>query len=208
MAKVAANNGEKGEKYHRILAAAQKIFAQNGFHNSKVAQIAKEANVADGTIYLYFHNKDDILISLFEDRMRMLIDVLRKELATIDSLADKIRAVIRLHFRLLREDPDLIEIITIELRQSTMFMKEYQNQQFRSYLQVLGDLLKEGKDQGLIRQDVSPGLMKRALFGMMDEISLLFVLSHKQNKYSIENVSEELSEFFLRGIWYDASELP
>ncbi len=208
MAKVAANNGEKGEKYHRILAAAQKIFAQNGFHNSKVAQIAKEANVADGTIYLYFHNKDDILISLFEDRMRMLIDVLRKELATIDSLADKIRAVIRLHFRLLREDPDLIEIITIELRQSTMFMKEYQNQQFRSYLQVLGDLLKEGKDQGLIRQDVSPGLMKRALFGMMDEISLLFVLSHKQNKYSIENVSEELSEFFLRGIWHDASELP
>ena len=208
MPRAAANQGEKGEKYYRILAAAQKIFAKNGFHNSKVAQIAKEANVADGTIYLYFHNKDDILISLFEDRMRMLIGVLRKELETIDNLADKIRAVIRLHFRLLREDPDLIEIITIELRQSTMFMKEYQNKQFHSYLQVLGDLLKEGKDLGLIRQDISPGLMKRALFGMMDEISVLFVLSNKHNKYSIEGVVNELSEFFLRGIWNDASQLP
>ena len=195
---------DKGEKYYRILDAAQKVFAENGFHSSKVSQIAKEAGIADGTIYLYFKNKDDILILLFEERMTMIIGMIEEAISATDDVAEKIRAFIKVHFKLIREQPDLMGIITLELRQSTKFMKDYKNEQFMRYLQLMGDILRNGKDAGLIRPNVSPGLMKRALFGMMDELGLFFILSDRP-KYELEEAFRELSEFFIRGIWNHGS---
>src|SRR5690554_6191558 len=116
------------EKRERILEGALRAFAKKGFYNTKVSEIASEAGVADGTIYLYFKNKDDLLISLFEDRMEWVIERLETELA--DSPGDvfeKLRQVVDMHFKLALEEPDLAEFITVELRQSAKFMKEYKN---------------------------------------------------------------------------------
>ena len=116
------------EKRVRILDAALKVFATRGFYNAKVSEVAREAGVADGTIYLYFESKDALLIALFEDRMQRIIARANDELARSEgSVLDKIRQAIALHLSLVVDDPDLAEFITVELRQSGKFIKEYDN---------------------------------------------------------------------------------
>ena len=193
-------NANNNDKHKRILQAAIRVFAENGFFNSKVAEIAKAANVADGTIYLYFKNKDDILISLFEDRMKVIIDRLSGQLKGVEDPLDRIRVFIRCHFQMVAEEPELAQVITVELRQSTKFMKEYDNKQFVHYLKILSDIIRDGKDRGLIRKDITPGIIGRALFGMLDELSLFHVLSARKRKYDLEKTSKEISEFFIRGL--------
>ena len=188
------------DKHRRILEAAIKVFARNGFYNSKVAEIAREADVADGTIYLYFKNKDDILISLFEDKMNEIIAQLNSRLEGMTDPIEKIRVYIRAHFEMVRDHHDLMEVITVELRQSAKFMKEYDNKQFMRYLNILSDIIREGKDSGLIRKDVSPRIIKRALFGIMDELSLYLVLSGPNRKYKLDQMTREVSDFFIRGL--------
>jgi len=195
-----ATGSKNSDKHKRILDAAISVFARNGFYNSKVAEIAKEAKVADGTIYLYFKNKDDILIKLFEDKMNEMIGALTTALEGVTDPIEKIRVYIRSHFAMVAANPDLMEVITVELRQSTKFMKEYANEQFNRYLKILSDMIREGKDKGLIRDDISPGIQKRALFGMMDELSLYLVLAGDKGKYDIEQMYKEASDSFIRGL--------
>ncbi|MFB6374312.1 MAG: TetR/AcrR family transcriptional regulator, partial [Bradymonadaceae bacterium] len=135
-----ATSGEDDEpdKRQRILEGALTAFAQKGFYNPKVSEIADEADVADGTIYLYFENKDDLLISLFEDRMEWIITRLQKELGEVEGgIVAKVRRFVELHFQLAVENPELAEFITVELRQSAKFIKEYDNPKFGDYLGIL-----------------------------------------------------------------------
>ena len=139
------------DKRERILSAALKVFADRGFYNAKVSEVAREAGVADGTIYLYFRNKDDLLISLFEDRMDYLITRLVEELERVGgSAVDRIRRMVFMHLSIAHESPDLAEFITVELRQSGKFIKDYENPKFLSYLKVLRDLVEEGQTLFLI----------------------------------------------------------
>src|SRR5438045_2956591 len=115
-----------GDKRERILAAAERVFARHGFFAAKVTDVAKDAGVADGTIYLYFKNKDDLLISLFEHRMTQVNATLRAAIADAPPL-DQLRAFIRTYLRLVADEPAAAEVLTIELRQSSKFMKEYDN---------------------------------------------------------------------------------
>jgi len=195
-----AMSAKTKDKYQRILDAAVKVFAQNGFYNSKVAEIAKEAKVADGTIYLYFKNKDDILIKLFEEKMNVIIAKLQEKLEGVSDPLEKIRIYIHSHFEMTAAHPDLMEVITVELRQSTKFMKEYDNKQFNRYLRALSDMIRDGKDAGLIRQDINPGIQKRALFGIMDELSLYLVLAGENAKYTVESMSKEVADSFILGL--------
>src|SRR5215468_5435012 len=128
-----------GDKRERILVAAERIFARRGFFASRVSEIAREAGVADGTIYLYFKSKDDLLISLFERRMGQVNDELRAAIAgaALDGEparpmrpTDQLHAFIRTYLRLISTEPTAAEVVTIELRQSSKFMKEYDNPQF------------------------------------------------------------------------------
>jgi TetR/AcrR family fatty acid metabolism transcriptional regulator len=195
-----AQTSKSNDKHERILQAAIRVFARNGFYNSKVAEIAKEAQVADGTIYLYFKNKDDILIKLFEAKMNDMILALEARLAGVEDPLEKIRIYIHSHFEMVKEHPDLMEVITVELRQSAKFMKDYNNKQFNRYLRILSDMIREGKDKGLIRADIRPGIFKRALFGMMDELSLYLVLAGSNAKYNVDLMSSQVSDFFLRAL--------
>jgi TetR/AcrR family fatty acid metabolism transcriptional regulator len=80
-----------GEKYEAIIDAAIRVIAENGYHNAQVSKIAREAKVADGTIYLYFENKDDMLISLFNEKMGAFIETVREAIARVDSAPDQLR---------------------------------------------------------------------------------------------------------------------
>src|SRR2546430_7033936 len=116
----------EGGKRSRILDAAVRVFAEKGFYGARVAEIAREAGVADGTIYLYFKSKDDLLISLFEDRMENVNQNLRDAIAAApaDDPIAKLRSAIRLHLVLVEKNQHLAEVLTVELRQSAKFMKE------------------------------------------------------------------------------------
>src|SRR5258706_10795473 len=107
-----------GDKRERILAAAELIFARHGFFAARVSEIAKEAGVADGTIYLYFKSKDDLLISLFESRMKQVNNQLRSAVAGRPP-AEQLRALIRAYLRMVSDEPAAVEVLTIELRQSS-----------------------------------------------------------------------------------------
>ena len=187
------------EKYHRIIEAATKVFAKNGFYQSKIAQIAKEAGVADGTIYIYFENKDDILISLFEEQMKVVLDNMALQVAKIDDPAEKLEKFASTHLGLIEMNKDMAEIIQVELRQSGKFMKEYKNERFMEYLDIIGDIIIEGQKSGIFKKDVIPGVAKRAFFGALDEVSRFWVLSSRR-QYDIRIVAKQISGYFLNGI--------
>ncbi len=189
------------EKRQRILAAALKVFAQRGFYNAKVSEVAREAQVADGTIYLYFKNKDDLLISLFEDRMDFLIHRLHEVLAQVDGPPlTRVQAVIRAHLQIAERWPDLAEFITVELRQSSKFVKEYENPKFSEYLKILRDLIAEGQKDGSIRSDLDSRLVARSIFGALDEALLTLVLAGRNCSETLARTATQLTALFCDGI--------
>jgi TetR/AcrR family fatty acid metabolism transcriptional regulator len=196
---VKKDNKRSSDKHRRIIEAAVKVFAKNGFYNSKVSEIARAANVADGTIYLYFQNKDDILIRLFEEEMATVLQKMTEEVNQESDPAKKLQRFALVHLKLVEENHELAEIIQVETRQSSKFMKEYKNPQFQQYLNLISSIIREGQAQGVFRAEVEPGVFKRAFFGALDEMSRYWVLSTAR-KYSISKAAEEISSFFLNGV--------
>ncbi|MBW1676100.1 MAG: TetR/AcrR family transcriptional regulator [Deltaproteobacteria bacterium] len=187
------------EKYRKIIDAATKVFAKKGFYNAKVSEIAQEAGIADGTIYIYFKHKDDILISLFEEKMQEVLDNMKQQISLESDPLKKIEKFALVHLKLIQDNKDIAEIIQVELRQSSKFMKNYHNIKFFEYLDLIGHIIQEGKEKGLIREDILPGIAKRAFFGALDEMSRFWVLS-KKPKYDTEIASRQISSFFINGI--------
>ena len=186
-------------KHDQILQAAIKVFAKKGFFNSKVSEIAREANVADGTIYLYFKNKDDILISLFEEMVNTINQQMEAELAKTQDPLEKLRIFISQHLLRIKENKHLAEVMQIELRQSSKFMRRYVPVKFLQYLDMIGKIIEEGQQKGIIREDVIPAIAKRAIFGALDEMSLYWVLA-KKPKYSLEQSIEQITRYFIDGL--------
>ena len=187
------------EKYSRIIAAATKVFAKKGFFKAKVSEIAREAGIADGTVYIYFNHKDDILIALFEEKMSQVLDDMKEQLNLENDPLKKIERFAINHLKLIKSNKDVAEIIQVELRQSSKFMKDYHNVKFFEYLDLIGDIIEEGKEKGLIKKDIIPGIAKRALFGALDEMSRVWVLS-KKHKYDLETAARQISSYFIDGI--------
>jgi TetR/AcrR family fatty acid metabolism transcriptional regulator len=198
---VSARRESREDKRRRIIDAAVEVFAAKGFFGARVAEIAEAAGVADGTIYLYFRSKDDLLISLFEEKMAEIIRRLLELLATTSDPEQKVRRYIVEHLRLVAEQPSLMQVLTVELRQSARFIKEYSPKAFGRYLAVLGAVLEEGQRAGVFRRDLDPAIVRRALFGAVDELSLEWVLRGKDApRPDPVQVGEQLAELVLRGL--------
>ncbi|RLB17011.1 MAG: TetR family transcriptional regulator [Deltaproteobacteria bacterium] len=196
---MAAMKKKKNDKHERIIEAATRVFARKGFFQAKVSDIAREAGVADGTIYLYFDNKDDILISLFEEQMKAVLDNMIRKLSRETDPVKKLQQFALTHLSLIEENKNVAEIIQVELRQSSRFMKEYKNERFAQYLDLIGDIIREGQEKGVFGPDIIPGIAKRAFFGALDEMSRFWVLSSRK-KYDIRTAAQQISSYFLRGI--------
>jgi TetR/AcrR family fatty acid metabolism transcriptional regulator len=189
----------KEDKSLRILDAAIRIFARKGFYNSTIADVAKVAEVAEGTIYLYFKNKDDLLISIFEHSMDLFIAEAQKELEGVTDPKEKLQRFIALHLKLVQKNPELAQVLQIELRQSSKFMKEYEAGKLIDYLNVVRGILEDGQAQGVFRKGLEPRILRRAIFGCIDELALEWLLMTKK-KYSLESCAEQVSDMFIRGI--------
>jgi TetR/AcrR family fatty acid metabolism transcriptional regulator len=202
-----AEAGGGGDKRERILDAAERIFARDGFFTSKVADVAKEAGVADGTIYLYFKSKDDLLISLFESRMERLNRSLAAAVEPHPTALAKLTAFIHTYCGQVKAQPAVAEVLTVELRQSSKFMREYQNPKFADFLKLLGGIIAEGQASREFADSVPPAVAARMIFGILDELSTAWVLSEsvtaptsRGKKFDIVRAADWVGELVTHGL--------
>lgn len=195
----AARERASQDKRERILRAAIRVFARKGFYATRVSEIAKAAGVADGTIYLYFQNKDDVLVSIFEDRIGKLIDVLTAEAAKAGTVEERIRRTIELQLGLLEGQRDLAEVVTVNLRQSSRLLKQYATPLFTKYLEIIGGIVADGQKQGVLRDDVSPRIVARALWGSLDGVALTWALGDPEPG-SLRKAAQQIASVFLDGL--------
>ena len=189
----------KGDKGRRILDAAIDVFAEKGFFNATVAEVARRAGVADGTIYLYYKGKDDLLIRLFEEIMANINGTLRRAIAGTEGAADRLRAVAAAQAELVIETPAIAEVICVELRQSSKFVKEYDNPGFREYLGILAEVIAEGQAAGELAEGPAAQVAARSFFGALDELHLSWCLARKHH-FDLRQASREITEIFVRGL--------
>jgi len=192
------NNKEKNDKYHRILEAAVKVFAKLGFHNSTVAQIAKEAGVADGTIYLYFKNKDDILVQFFSYRTKQVFNQFQAEVNRATGSLDKLRNLIRRHLDEFQHDRDGAIVYQVETHQYNRLAEAQIKEMSKMYLDIVADIVEQGQQEGAIRKDLYVGLVKRFIIGAVDEVINTWI--HTDTHYDLVSMADPLVDLFIKGI--------
>ena len=186
------------DKRAAILRAAIRVFAHNGYFNSKVADIAREAGVADGTVYLYFKSKEEILHSIFNRGMEEAIADGRKQLKGISDAREKLRRIALLHLERLGADRDLAVVFQVELRGSTKFMEEFSAAGFAEYLSLIRSTIEEGQRAGVFRPQLNAKLLAKILFGALDEMATNWILSKR--RYKLAPMADQVLDIFLNGV--------
>lgn len=187
-----------GDKRSAILRAATKVFARNGYFNSKVADIARAAGVADGTVYLYFKNKDHVLISLVDQTMDEFISIGRAKIAKLKDPLEKLHTIARMHLESLGADRDLAIVFQVELRQSTKFMAQFSATKMAEYLGLIHQAIEEGQQRGLFCRQLNPKVVAKILFGALDEMATNWILSDKH--YDLGSFADTVMDVFFNGV--------
>ena len=189
------------EKPQQIIEAAVRVFARNGFYNSRVSDIAREAGIASGTIYLYFRTKDEILVTLFREKMAAFVAALRTEIARERDAEAKIRRLVRRHFEVLEASPDLAEVVQVELRQGQKFFRGASAHEVSAYFELIGSILHEGVASGAFRRDLPVKVATKMLFGALDQLTTSWVLGKRG--YRLADAAEPVANIFLKGVTRD-----
>src|SRR4051794_29683998 len=185
-------------KRERILRAAIEVFAQNGYFNAKVSEIAKSAGVADGTIYLYFDGKEDLLITIFREHTRNYLQSLERDLSTISRPEERMRITIRHHLETLGRDRALAIVSQVELRHSLKFMSLLSQQEVADSLGILRKIVEHGQNEGVFRRNIHAALVAKAVFGVLDEMVTSWILSDKE--YALVDQAQPVAELILTGL--------
>src|SRR5437763_1144118 len=186
-----------GPKRDAILRAATDVFADRGFFNAQVADVARAAGIAAGTVYLYFRSKDDLLVSIFEKTMREALAEGRAAVADLDEPRERLRRCARLHLARLGRDRNLAVVFQVELRQSTKFMERFSSTLLRDYLGLIRAAIAEGQTAGAFRSDLRPTVAAKMFFGALDEMATNWILSRR--RYSLEADADLVVDLFVNG---------
>ena len=186
------------DKRAAILRAAINVFARNGYFNSKVADIAREAGVADGTVYLYFKSKEEILHSIFDRSVEDALGAARERVRSIVDPREKLRQIAHLHLERLGSDRDLAVVFQVELRGSTKFMEEFSAAGFAEYLALIRSTFEEGQRAGVFRAELNARVVAKILFGALDEMATNWILSKR--RYKLAPMADQVLDIFLHGV--------
>src|SRR5258708_2936306 len=197
MAQRPARNGSTGKR-ESILRAATRVFARNGYLNSKVADIARAAGVADGTVYLYFKSKEEILHSIFDQNMAEALAADRKLIGKLRDPREKLRRIAALHLERLGADRDLAVVFQVELRGSTKFMEEFSAAGFAEYLGLLRAIFEEGQRTGVFRKELNARVAAKIFFGALDEMATNWIISKRS--YKLKPMADVVMDVFLNGV--------
>ncbi|HEV7920759.1 MAG TPA: TetR/AcrR family transcriptional regulator [Thermoanaerobaculia bacterium] len=185
-------------KRERILRAAVDVFARNGYFNAKVSEIAKAAGVADGTIYLYFDGKEDLLVTIFREHTRNYLVSLEQQLKDISRPEERIRVAIRHHLETLGRDRALAVVSQVELRHSLKFMNLFSQMEVADYLGMIRKIVEHGQAEGVFRRNLHPALVAKSVFGILDEMVTSWILSEKE--HALSDQADQIADLILTGL--------
>ncbi len=187
-------------KYQRILTAGIKTFARLGFDKSTIAQIASEAEVADGTIYLYFKNKNDILVHFYKYKTTQVFERFREEVDRAENSVDKLTNLINRHLKEFQADRDMAIVYLAETHQKIRhsFVEDQIKQMSKMYQDIISEIVEQGQEEGTIRRDLYLGLVRRFIIGSVDEVINTWI--HSDGKYDLVTMADPLVDLFIKGI--------
>lgn len=188
-------------KPQQIIDAAIRVFARTGYYNSRVSDIAREAGIASGTIYLYFKTKDEILVTLFREKMAEWVAHVRREIASEPDAVAKLRRLVALHFKVLEGNPELAEVVQVELRQGQKFFRGASAHEVSAYFDLIDSIIHEGIAAGQFRPDVPVKVATKVLFGAMDQMATSWVLGKRA--YRLSDAAESVASILLKGVFND-----
>jgi TetR/AcrR family fatty acid metabolism transcriptional regulator len=171
---------KKRAKYQAIIEAALEAFSEYGYHDCPVSRIARRANVADGTIYLYFANKEEVLISVFQEKINLMISEMEKQTRDCDNAWEKIEKLVRFHITVLGDNPVMANFFQIQLRQSSEKIRRGIASPLRSFYRLIESFVIEGQDEGIIDTRINPNIARKVIFGSIDEVVSCWVRSRRR----------------------------
>ena len=195
---------KKVDKYQHILEAACAVFAEQGFYQSTISQIARAAGVADGTIYLYFKNKDDILVQFYKYKTRQIFERFREAVKKSDSALEKLKCLIRVHLQEFQKDRNMAIVYQAETHQNRNVGIEYIKEMSKTYRDIITDVVEPGQEEGTIRKDLYLGIVKRFINGAVDEVINAWI--HSGGQYDLVTMADPLVDLFVKGIGTTESE--
>ena len=187
-----------GEKYQRILDAAVEVIAENGYFNSPVSAIAARAGVADGTIYLYFKSKDDVLRTAIDTTFDRFHQHLQDKFETLDDPREQLEYIARVHLESSSVDRSMAILMQTEMRQSANFIAEFSHKHLVRYIQVVREVVRRGQQSGMFRRDISDGLVAHCMFGAIDELLSSAVFTNRE--YDAKATAAQVVDVLLNGI--------
>jgi|SRR5688572_23531659 TetR/AcrR family transcriptional regulator, fatty acid metabolism regulator protein len=190
------------DKPQQIIEAAVRVFARKGYFNARVSDVAREAGIAAGTIYLYFDTKEDILVTLFREKMAAFVEAVRRAIAEEPDAVSKLRKLIRLHFQILEDDPQLAEVVQVELRQGQKLFRGAASQEISAYFALIGSVFEEGAAAGRFASGLPVKVATKMLFGAMDQMATSWVLGKRG--YHLVDTADTVADVFLRGVAADS----
>jgi TetR/AcrR family fatty acid metabolism transcriptional regulator len=189
------------DKPHQIIEAAIRVFARSGYYSSRVSDIAREAGIASGTIYLYFKTKEEILVTLFREKMADFVTFMRREIADESDPEARLRRLVRRHFTVLEQNPALAEVVQVELRQGHKFFRGASAHEVSAYFELIGSILEDGVATGRFQPDLPVKVATKVLFGAMDQVATSWVLGKRG--YSLVDGADAVATIFLKGVTRD-----
>lgn len=185
-------------KYKQIIEAAVHVIAENGYHSSQVSKIAQQAGVADGTIYLYFKNKEDILVSVFREKMGHFVDRISHSINNKGQANEKLFTLIDMHFRQLAENHQLAVVTQLELRQSNLQLRYKINEVLKPYFKIIDDIINEGIEQKIFKANLHLPLVRQMIFGTLDETVTTWVM--KDHRYDLVEQAKDVHNLIFCGL--------
>lgn len=191
------------DKYQRILDAAVEVIAERGYFNSPVSAIASRAGVADGTIYLYFKNKDDVLKTAIDRTFGQFHEQLEERFKTMTDVRGQLEEIARMHLEGAAVNRNMAILMQTEMRQSAKFIAEFSHKHLVRYIQVVREVVRRGQQEGVFRRDVSDGVVAHCLFGAIDELLSSAVFTGRE--YDAKATAAQVIDVVLNGIGVRAS---
>jgi len=170
------------DKKNKIIDAAEAIFSEKGFAKTKVQEIARSAQVAEGSIYDYFKNKEDLLLSIPLRRFQDHINAL-PETFNIKSPMRKLRRLINYHFGLYLNNRNFLRVFLLDIQLNKRFYDSKAFNLFQTYLNTFENIIAEGKDEGSFRTDISTRVFRNMFLGAFSHMALRWLIVGTENKY-------------------------
>ncbi|MFH1139053.1 MAG: TetR/AcrR family transcriptional regulator [Pseudomonadota bacterium] len=165
-----ASDPKANPKRDAIIQAAVTVFAESGYYNSRVSDIVKKINAAQGLFYYYFESKEEMLLTIYQTAWNNLLEFIDRAGREHDGPLSKIRAVIEYIFKSFRKNPDLMKVLIMDVPRLERFYDEENQQTWNLLFNRLAEFVKEGQEKNLINPEVSPLVAAYIIHASVDGI--------------------------------------